>query len=75
MAADATAPSSHTPGPLSHDALAADQARHLRLRSYASVGPPAFFQAVYPPSTWQTRSSPIRCATSVASAERQSRLQ
>ena len=60
------------PVPVSHER---DQARHLRLRSYASVGPPAFFQAVYPPSTWQTRSRPMRRATSVASAERQSRLQ
>ena len=49
--------------------------RYLRLRSYASVGPPASFQAVYPPSTWHTRSRPMRCATSVARAERQSRLQ
>ncbi len=44
-------------------------------RRYGSVGPPAAFQAVYPPSMWPARSRPTRCATSVASAERQSRLQ
>ena len=38
--------------------------------SPGSVGPPASFQALKPPSTWATGLSPMSCAVLAASAER-----
>src|SRR5581483_1246513 len=37
----------------------------------AVINRPAFFQALKPPSRWQTGVSPMRCSANVASAERQ----
>jgi hypothetical protein len=42
----------------------------LRKAVVASTGPPAARQAPKPPAMWATGFKPIRCATSVASAER-----